>query len=126
MTRLLLASVITLWLAAPVGAGTINGKPAEEVCTAISETQALCGDKSANLRVSLAYYGPTEEELGAAIVSAASHRDPCRVKLEAAMRKMEPLIFKTVVPSAIWHNSPAYKDAWELWDAAKRECWREP
>ena len=42
---------------------------------------------------------------------------------EAAMRAMEPLIFRTVVPEAIWRNSPAYDEAKKQWDAAKA-CWK--
>lgn len=53
--------------------------------------------------------------------------DDCYAQMEAAMRAMEPLIYqKDEEQVRTFHNTVGYKKAWELWHAAKRECWRTP
>ena len=85
-------------------------------------------DSSGNLRITLSL-SPSEEELGAAIVSAASQRDPCLTQMKAAMKAMEPHLGKGLTMFWITPEEGKRHDEnmriKQQWDDAAKACWRE-
>ena len=78
-------------------------------------------DMTGAVRVTLSD-SPTEEELGQAIVYAASQHDPCLDKMEQAMRAMDLL----VTDGVRWGVKSQELTARTLWQDTKSECWAKP
>lgn len=104
------------------------------VCTKTSVwVDEPVGDLSGSLRVTLSEF-PLEEDLGKAIVSAASQHTACLARMEEAMKEMEYFvgaldfgkrgdrlrIYNDMTTDQHWYT------AGKLWYEAKRECWSKP
>ncbi len=94
-------------------------------------------DFSGAQRVNLSY-GPTEEELGQAIVYAASQSTSCLARMEKAMRDAEWFLTKPlirdgsyIVPDVDYPgmNTEIHNKAqamWLYWNDTKKDCWTKP
>lgn len=82
--------------------------------------------RDTSIQVTLSYW-PTEEELGHAIVSAASQHDPCLARMEEILRQLELDIAKmekqrSIIPMWELH---AMLQRRPMWTEVRHQCWKE-